>query len=204
MSGITASGENKAWEILATLEPRDVCKAAAVLYDPASGSYPVKSFGMDFYVSPGEKKIFSHDPASGALLQRLGDFFRLSVLWYLVNAKDVPCSGRLVKLQNVRGGEIFTKGSHVLPLEKVAKKYGGNRDVFIEKGKDLGGEILKKFGDAAVRLLPFPRLPVIITLWTADEEFPARADLMLDSTCEMQLPTDIIWSIAMMSVLVML
>ena len=204
MSGITASGENKAWEILATLDPNDVCKAAAVSYDPASGSYQVKSFGMDFHVSPGEKTIISHDPASGVLLQRLGDFFRLSILWYLVNAKNVPCAGRLVKLQNIRGGDIFTKGSHVLPLDKVAQKYGSNKDGFVEKGKNLGGEILKEFGDVSVRLLPFPRLPVIVTLWTADEEFPTRVDLMLDSTCELQLPTDIIWSIAMMTVLIML
>jgi len=204
MSGITASGENKAWEILATLDPKDVCKTASVLYDPASGCYLVKSFAMDFYVSPGDKNIFSHDPASGVLLQRLGDFFRLSMLWYLVNAKDVPCTGRPVKLQNIKGGDIFTKGSHVLPLEKVAQKYGSNKEGFVEKGKNLGGEVLEKFGDASVRLLPFPRLPVIITLWTADEEFPARVDLMLDSTCELQLPTDIIWSIAMMTVLIML
>ncbi len=204
MPGITASGENKAWEILATLSPQDVCKAASASYDPASGSYLVRSYGMDFYVSPVEKSISSHDPASVVLLQRLGDFFRLSMLWYLVNAKDVPSTGRPVKLQNIRGGEIFTKGSHVLPLEKVAQKYGSDKDRFIEKGKKLGGEVLQKFGDASVRLLPFPRFPVIITLWTADEEFPARVDLMLDSTCEMQLPTDIIWSIAMMTVLLML
>ncbi len=204
MSGITASGENKAWEILATLDPQDVCRAAAVSYDRASGSYRVKSYGIDFHVSPGEKKIISHDPASGVLLQRLGDFFRLSILRYLVNAKDVPCTGRLVKLQTIRGGDIFSKGSHVLPLEKIAQKYGFDKNGFIEKGKNLGGVVLEKFGDAAVRLLPFPKLPVIITLWTADEEFPASADLMLDSTCEMQLPTDIIWSIAMMSLMMML
>lgn len=204
MSGITASGENKAWEILATLDPQDVCRAASVSYDTATGRYLVKSYGMDFHVSPGEKTISSHDPASSVLLQRLGDFFRLSILWYLVNAKDVPCTGRPVKLQNIRGGDIFTKGSHVLPLDKIAQKYGHDNKGFIEKGRKLGGEVMEKFGDASVRLLPMPRLPVIITLWTADEEFPARVDLMLDSTCEMQLPTDIIWSIAMMTVLIML
>jgi hypothetical protein len=204
MSGITASGENKAWEILATLDPQDVCKTASVLYDRASGSYLVKSFGMDFYVSPGEKKIFSHDPASGVLLERLGDFFRLSMLWYLVKAKDVICAGGLVKLQNIRGGDIFTKGSHVLPLDKIAQKYGNDINRFIEKGKEMGGEVLPKQGDASVKLLPFPRLPAVMTLWIADEEFPASADLMFDSTCELQLPTDIIWSIALMTVLIML
>jgi len=49
-----------------------------------------------------------------------------------------------------------------------------------------------------------PRIPVILVLWLADDEFQPRADLLLDSTCEIQLPLDIIWSMAMLSVLVMM
>jgi hypothetical protein len=49
-----------------------------------------------------------------------------------------------------------------------------------------------------------PRIPVIMILRLGDEEFPPRVDLLLDSTCELHLPLDIIWSIAMMSALVML
>ena len=60
------------------------------------------------------------------------------------------------------------------------------------------------YGDASVELLPLPRIPVTLILWLSDYEFPARADLLFDSTCEQRLPLDVIWSIAMMSVLVML
>ena len=61
-----------------------------------------------------------------------------------------------------------------------------------------------KYGDASLQLLPLPRIPISLTLWLEDDEFPARVDIMFDSTCELQLPTDIIWSVAMMSALVML
>jgi hypothetical protein len=61
-----------------------------------------------------------------------------------------------------------------------------------------------KAGDASIKLFPLPRIPVVLTLWLEDEEFPAGADLFFDSTCDLQLPTDIIWSIAMMSILIML
>jgi hypothetical protein len=203
MAGLNNPGEDKAWEILATMEPREVCRAAAVSYDAVSESYGIKSFGMDFSVSMREKAITSASAGSELLLQKLGYFFRLSVLWYLVSAKDIACTGRLVKLQNIRGGDIFTKGSHVLPLEPLAGKYGKNKEGFIEKGRILGGE-MGSFGDAALRLFPLPRIPVILSLWLEDEEFPARADLFFDSTCGLQIPTDIIWSVAMMSALVML
>jgi hypothetical protein len=202
MSEISSPGEDKAWEILLTLKPEDVCRTASVWYDDATAKYTVTSFGLDFTASLKEKTISSTAQGSEALLGKLGYFFRLSLLWYLVSARDIVCTGRPVKLEHIKGGDIFTRGSHVLPLDMVAAKYGKNKNAFIEKGKTLGGEI-GKFGDASLRLRPLPRIPVVLTLWAEDEEFPARADLFFDSTCELQLPTDIIWSIAMMSILVM-
>jgi len=203
MAGTNNPGEDKAREILATLKPGDVCKTAAVAYDTATGLYRIRSFGMDFDLTVRDRTITSIAPGSNVLLLRLGYFFRLSVLWYLVSAKEIACTGRPVKLENVQGGDIFTKGSHILPLDAVAQKYGKNKESFIDQGEKLGGEIMK-YGDASLQLFPLPRVPVILTLWLEDEEFPARADLLFDSTCELQLPTDIIWSIAMMSALMML
>jgi hypothetical protein len=203
MGGINNPGEDRAWEILGTLRPADVCRAASVDYDAASASYQVTSFGMNFIVSGRDKKISSIAPGSDVLLGKLGSFFRLSVLWYLVSAKDIACSGRPVNLEYISGGEIFTRGSHILPLDSVANKFRKNREGFIEKGKKLGGEIMA-FGDASLRLAPLPRIPVTLTLWLEDDEFPARLDLLFDSTCDIHLPTDIIWTIAMMSILIML
>ncbi len=203
MAEISNPGEDKAWEILSTLNPADVCKAASVQYDAVSANYRVTSFGMEFIVSVRDKKISSTASGSQALLGKLGYFFRLSVLWYLVSAKDIACTGKPVKLEHIRGGDIFTRGSHVLPLDSVANKYGNNREGFIERGRNLGGELIT-YGDASLRLAPLPRIPVTLTLWLEDDEFPARLNLLFDSTCDLQLSTDVIWSIAMMSVLIML
>jgi hypothetical protein len=202
MTGIIAPGEDKAWGILAESAPESICKSASVRYDAATGTYLVTSFGMEFRVSTREKSITSQAPGSEVLLTRLGDFFRLSLLWYLVSARDIPCTGRLTKIDHIKGGEAFSRGSHVLPLAKLAGKYGNDKEGFLQKGKILGGEA-QRYGDAGIRLFPFPRVPVVLSLWIADEEFPARADLLLDSSCDFQLPPDITWSIAMMTVLVM-
>ncbi len=136
-------GEDKAWEVLASMSPDAVCRAAAVAYDAGTKTYLIKSFGMDFSVSPRTKTISSTAAGSPVLLQRLGYFSRLSVLWYLVSVKDIACTGRPVKLENIPGGDIFTKGSHVLPLDQVARKYGKDKAGFIEKANRLGGEIVR-------------------------------------------------------------
>ncbi len=202
MAGVSAAGEEKAWEIIAGRDPQELSRAADVTYDEATGAFRILSYGMEFIVSPRERSITSGAVGSEVLLQRLGEFFRLSVLWYLATAKDIPCTGRMTKIESIKGGEAFSRGSHVLPVGRLSQKFGSDKDGFIEKGKRLGGEIVK-FGDAAIRLYPLPRVPVVLSLWLADDEFPARADLLLDSSCELQLPPDITWSVAMMSVLVM-
>ncbi len=202
MVDIHNPGEVKAWDDLARLRPENVCRAASVTYDTRSNSYVVRSFGMNFLISLQGRLISSNDPGSDILLGKLGHFFRISVLWYLVKAMQIDCAGRAVKLANIRGGDIFTRGSHVLPLDMLADRYGNDKDGFIRKGTSLGGEIIKQ-GDASLRLYPLPRIPVFLTLWLEDREFPARADIHFDSTCELHVPTDIIWSIAMMSLLVM-
>ncbi len=197
------TGEDKAWETLADLDPEDVCKRAGVQFNRESGLYTLKSFGMEFSIFPKAKSMSGTAAESSLLLGRLAYFFRLSVPWYLISAKEIPFTGRLVKPADLAGGQLFFRGSHILPLDKMAEKFGGNTVNFMKRGGELGGEPLD-YGDASFRFYPLPRVPVIMILWGADEEFPARADLLFDSTCELHLPLDIIWSVAMMSILIML
>jgi hypothetical protein len=199
----TVWGEAKAWEILAGLRSKDVCAGAKAAYDDSTGVYTIRSFGIDFIVSIGDRTIASNDPGSGLFLERYKDFFKLAVLWYMTSAKDIPATERLIRPLDVKGGQRFFSGTHVLPLNRVQDKYGKDKKAFIERGLRFGAEITS-FGDAAVRLYPLPRVPVTIILWLQDEEYPARATLFFDSTVDFQLSlSDIVWSSAMMTTLVM-
>jgi hypothetical protein len=192
-------GELKAWEILKTLTPDDVCKRAGVQYDPAIQGYTLHSMGRDFLLTLKDEQISGDE----LFLKRLGYFFRLSALYYLNSAIDIPPTERLIKPSDLKGGQLFFRGSHVLPLDGLATKFATNADNFRKKGHDLGAE-RAQFGDAALRLFPFPKIPVYLILWMQDEEFTARADLLFDSSSEMQAPLDILWSVAMMTVLAMM
>jgi len=198
-----APGEDKAWEIIRGLDPAIVCKNAQIAFDAVSGLYLLRSFGMTVSIDPARKHIFSDAPDAALLLDRLGYFSRLSILWYLTSAKDIPLSGRLVQPLNLKGGQIFFRGTHILPLEKLAVRYGSDTEGFLRRGDQLGGR-RREHGDASIELSPFPRIPVILVLWKDDEEFPARVDLLFDSTCEFHLALDMIWSTAMKSILIMM
>ena len=199
----TIGGEAKAWDTLAGLRPRDVCSSAGASYDPLSRSYTLRSFGIDFTVSPEVREITSGDARSMLFLDRYKDFFRLSVLYYLTSAKDIPATGRLIRPLDVKGGQRFFSGTHVLPLDQIADRFGQDKVSFVAQGLKFGAEIAA-FGDAAVRLYPLPRVPVTVILYVQDEEYPARATLFFDSTVDFQLSlSDIVWSVSMMATLVM-
>jgi hypothetical protein len=200
----TVNGEEKAWKILEDLTVKDVCRRSSVGHSDEKGLYIVKSFGIDFCVSVGERRIFSDSPKSIIFLDEFKDFFRLSLLWYLSSAKDIPFTGRLIRPIDVKGGQRFFTGTHLLPLDRVAAVYGGDRDKFIKRGREFGaGEA--GHGDASLILSPLPRVPITLILWLEDEEFPARADLLFDSTCDLQIGlSDIVWSLAMLTTLVMI
>ncbi len=199
----TRTGESKAWEILEGLNPENVCSRAKVTYDSSSNTYTIKSFGLDVIVSMADKSIHSDSQESDLLLNKLGDYSRLSILRYLVNAKEITLTHKLVRPEDLKGGNIYSKGTHVLPLDRITDKYGSDTEGYLKRGMEVGSEVLN-YGDASLSLFPFPRVPVTIIIWTGDEEFSPRSDLLFDSTCELHLPVDIVWSTAMMSVLIML
>ncbi len=200
---ITDAGESKAWDLLAASDPVGVCARAGVDFDPGDRTYRVPSFGLSFTVDPAKRLILAREPDGGVFLKRYAYFFRLSVLLYLVKAGPAQPSGNLVKPAGLPGGEIFFKGSHVLPLEALAAKYATHPEAFLAAAEALGGNPVA-YGDAAVVLSPLPRIPTTAILWTEDDEFPARADLLFDASAPQHLPLDILWSVAMLSILPLL
>ncbi|MBI5633327.1 MAG: DUF3786 domain-containing protein [Nitrospirae bacterium] len=198
-------GEEKAWELVCGLSREAVSKRTAAVFSEKAEAYILNSYGIDFHVNPCEMMIACLSNPNTLFLGKLSDFFRMAVLWYMSNAKDIPPTGKLIRPVDVKGGHRFTTGTHVLPVEMIAGKYARDREGFISKGREYGAEIVTGYGDAYLRFHPLPRVPVSMVLWLEDEEFPPRVDLFFDSTCEFQLAlSDVIWAVAMMTCVVMI
>ncbi len=193
-------GEDQSWAKLATLDPAKVCHRVAAHFDEQTETYSLESYGCDISISPRDKKIFSSSPKGDDLLSKVDA--SLTLLWYLASSHPLPLSANLITPGSLPGGQILAIRTHVLPLEPLAETYAPPPESFIETGKMWGGEVLD-YGDAAIQLWPLPQVPTTLILRTADEEFPALVNLLLDSSCKFQLPTDIIWATCMMSAMIL-
>jgi hypothetical protein len=196
-------GEKKAWDILSGLDSKDIETNAQALFNSYDSTYELRCFGQDIYISLTDRNIFSKSSLGKLLVKELSEYSRLSILRYLIHAIDLPLSGQLVRPSDLSGGDIFLRGTHVLPLDKTAEYFTSNFDEFLSIGKSLGGSQLD-YGDISLKLFPFPRLPVVLIIWSGDEEFAPKSSLLFDSSCVSHLSTDIIWSTAMMAVEMML
>ena len=198
MAEVAEKAQSPVWDALCAAPPDDVCARAAVTYDPALPGYRCLMLGQPILVDVARRKIESETPLGRLMLERHECFSQLSVLHYLAYARGVPSAGRFVTPAELISGQIYLRGSHILPTDQVAAKFGTAPDRFRDRGRQFGGERLD-YGDAAVRLLPLPRLAVAIVLWVGDDEFPARANFLLDAACERQVAPDVVWAVAMLT-----
>ena len=195
MSSTAHDGLARAWDILAGLDPEDVCARARVRFDSGRSAYHLNAFGQPLSVSLRSTSI-SSPSEDGRLLLTVGkDSISLAVLHYLARAHAGENSERLVKPQSLPGGQIYSRGAHVLPLDRVTAAFGGDPSSFEIQAVRWGGERLD-FGDASFRIRALPKVPLVVILWEADDEFPARSDLLLSAESGGNLPPDILWALA--------
>ena len=196
-------GEELAWDLLADLDSARVTANAKAVFDATDAAYELTCLGQDIRICLADRTICAKSDLGMFLIDTLGEYSRLSILRYLIHACETPPSGELVNPSDLPGGGIFTKGTHVLPMKEVATCYTDRLDEFRSLGERLGGSPLD-YGDASLGLPAFPRVPVVMIVWSGDDEFPPRASLLFDSSCVSQLSHDTIWSTAMMTVEMML
>jgi len=187
------SGEEKAWRELAEANPHVVGRNSLASYDEASGTYTLRILGEDYLIDSSARSVTNiSNPGRKAEY-----FLNLSAPIYLVRATDVRPSGELVK--ELTGGGFFFRGSHALPLDGLAVKYGRDKALFMEAaGRSLGGRPVR-MGDAAVEFSVFPRVVMAFVLWLEDDEFPARATLLFDSNSGKHMALDVVWAMALLS-----
>lgn len=177
------------WVQLEGENPDDICHRALVSYDREKG-FLLPFLSQSFGILPGKRDIVGLKRSTP---QVISFELELIILTYLLRAKPVVLAGETVNEKQIPGGETFFRGPHLLPTGPMEDLFGQDREAFLKAGKKLRGEVIRS-GDAGICLPVFPRVPVTLILWEADDEFSARVTVNFDRTVSRHLPLDIIWS----------
>ena len=185
------------WEQLDKLDPRETGKRAECRYLRDPDHHVLTMLETQYEVNLGDRTISVVRQDSSS--KRAGFIEQLCILAYLLGAKDIPLAEKLVKAESLPGGQFFFRGLHSLPTEKLAKAFGDDPEGLIRASQRFDAEPCE-FGDASIRLLALPRVPLTLVIWRKDEEFDARASILFDQTAAAQMPLDALWATVNLSV----
>lgn len=142
------------------------------------------------------------DLARGCLMRRVGGVWTpgsdplltLATVMYLKNVNAVYPLGRdIVGSKELKEGHFFV-GPHAFRTDLLLEKFSDDIDGFLRAGEKLNGRPMD-MADAAIQLLPYPRVALYYLLWSGDAEFNPRIQVLFDRPIEKHLAADAIWAL---------
>ncbi|MDR3585123.1 MAG: DUF3786 domain-containing protein [Desulfosporosinus sp.] len=114
---------------------------------------------------------------------------RILILHYLTEVCGVQPTGRWISFREIPWGNNHYAAFKLEAMDPLAKRFGSSPVEFELACLNLGGKKLA-MGDLAFAIPAFPRLQLAFILWLADEEWPARVNILFDATASMHLSTE--------------
>ena len=175
------------WEQLEKLDFADTAQRAKCEYLSGKNCFIIILLNTEYRVELSAKKIYSTGKDSPE--KPVTFLEELCLLAYLINAKELPLTNKLVKAETLPAGQFFFRGLHALPTKKLEEAFGANPELLLKASERLDAK-KREFGDASITLNVLPRLPLTIVIWRRCEEFEARASILFDQNAASLLPLD--------------
>jgi len=179
------------WNKLRGLDVIDTERRSLSEYNPETQSYRLRILNRHYDISPAKRSV----KLAESFPHQSPDFYlQLTAVNYLIGAKDLPLIGKWTAETEFPSGPLFFRGPHKLPSHKLEEVFGHDLEGFTSLSLSHGGKIVDG-GDCACDFFFFPRLPVRLILWLADDEFPARMIFLFDRSADQHFKLDGLWAV---------
>jgi hypothetical protein len=111
------------------------------------------------------------------------------LLHYLITATGVPVENQWITFREVPSGSFYYPSFVKRAITPLVKSLGQRPEV-LDKLSSVMGEVVSLPGDRALKIWALPRVPVVLSLWEGDEEFPAGGNVYFDASVSSYLPTE--------------
>ena len=114
---------------------------------------------------------------------------RILILHYLTQAKGTPSSNKLIAYKELPEGSSYFPTFSKRAIKPLVDHFGQEPHRLVDAAEKLGGRRVD-YGDVAVTINAFSRVPITLVLWRGDEEFPPEGNIIFDSTISDYLTTE--------------
>ncbi|RLB83264.1 MAG: hypothetical protein DRH15_05615 [Deltaproteobacteria bacterium] len=117
------------------------------------------------------------------------------LLHYLITSSGVPVEDRWITFREVPSGPFYYPSFVKRAVTPLVRSIGQAPAIFKQVAQTIG-QIVETPADIALKVIPLPRVPVVLSLWKGDEEFPPEGNVYFDASVSSYLPTEDIAYIA--------
>lgn len=153
----------------------DISEKCGTVFHDQKNTLEVKSFHDKIELKLSD---FTTDPL-------MEDWHHLLLLHYLDLADGTEESGKMITFGNLKDGLIRgTKFDHTAEqeLERILKDKEPEK--ITEACKRLDAELMESNADLCASFRIFPKYPIILKIWFADDEFPASGKFFLQDNAD--------------------
>jgi hypothetical protein len=140
--------------------------------------------GQTYTLTVQNKRFFFDETASPL---KISD--EVLLLHYLITAEGLPVSEEWITFREVPSGPFYYASFVKRAIVPLLKCFG-DRPSLLNQVSETVGQVLGSPGDIALKVFGLPRVPVVLTLWKGDEEFPPEANVYLDKSVSSYLSTE--------------
>jgi hypothetical protein len=106
---------------------------------------------------------------------------KILLLHYLTQARGTPLANKPIAYKELPEGAGYFRTFHKRAIKPLVDHFGAQPAKLLDVAKELGGK-KADYGDVAVTINAFKRVPITLVLWRGDEEFPPDGSILFDAT----------------------
>ncbi len=114
---------------------------------------------------------------------------KILIVHYLSQAKGTPLSNKIISYKELPEGTNYFPTFYKRAIKPIVDHFGKEPEGLVDVAAKLGGYKVD-YGDVAVTINAFPRVPITFVLWKGGEEFPPEGNILFDSTIPDYLPIE--------------
>jgi hypothetical protein len=121
--------------------------------------------------------------------EHLPNFQQALLLYYLVTADGAPLTERWVSFADLPDGRMYNAAFQGYSGDEIVKRFGLDLNAFrLACARADGREV--EIGSASFLFQALPRVPLLVTYWLGDEDFPSSCKILFDESASHYLPID--------------
>ncbi len=114
---------------------------------------------------------------------------RILILHYFITAKGTSLANRAITFRELPEGSVYYPTFSKRTIKPLLDHFAKESSLLASTAEKVGGYKVD-YGDTAVTINAFSRVPITIVLWQGDDELAPQGSVLFDATIPDYLPTE--------------